>query len=106
MARGWKTVARKAAPAASFWLLIGLLAYLGISAAVKIEATETRLFFVVVVFVVAFAVASLAEHLLRDYVLTEIQATEIWPRWHSQFSEPMVYRQSVSYSYLVLPRPS
>jgi hypothetical protein len=77
---------------------------------IKIEATQTRLFLVGVIFAVAFGAAALLDHLLRDQVSTDTQPngepTEIWPRWHSQFSEPMVYRQSerVPYSYVVLPR--
>jgi hypothetical protein len=74
-------------------------------AIVKIEATQTRLFLVCVVFGVAFSAAVLLDHLLRDRVPTY---TQIWPRWYSQLSEPIVYRQPerVPYSYVVLPRPS
>jgi hypothetical protein len=79
---------------------------------IKIEATRTRLFLVVVVLVVALGAASLVEHLLRDYVPTDMspngEQTDVWPRWYSQFSEPIVYRSSdgAPYSYVVLPRPS
>jgi hypothetical protein len=91
---------------------MGLITYLGMSAVVTIEATGTRLFLAVVVLGVAFGAASLVERLLRDYLPTHAQSNdepiEIWPRWYSQFSEPLVYRRSdrVPYSYVVLPRPS
>lgn len=111
VARGWKIIARKAAGTIGFWFLMGLIPYFGISAVIKIEATGTRLFLVVVVFGVAFGAASLLERLLRGSVPTGIQPnvrrTEIWPRWYSGFKKPIVYRQSnhVPYSYVVLPRP-
>ena len=110
MARGGGNIAREAAQTAGFWLLMGLITYLGMSAVVKIEAI--RLFLVVVVFSVAFGAASLVARLLQDYVPTDTQPndepTEIWPRWYSQSSEPIVYRRSdhMPYSYVVLPRPS
>jgi hypothetical protein len=100
--------ARTAAFLASF----GLIAYFGIKAVIKIEATQTRPFLVCVVFGVAFGAAFLLDHLLRDQVPTDTQPngkpTEIWPRWHSRLRKPLVYRQSdrVPYSYVVLPRPS
>jgi hypothetical protein len=78
---------------------------------IKIEATETRLFLVVVVFGVAFGAASLVEHLLRNYAPADLQLkgqpTDIWPRWYLQRGEPLVYHRSdqVPYSYVVLPRP-
>ena len=90
MPRGWRIIARKATQAASFWLLISLIAYLGMSAVVKIEATGARLLLAVVVFGVAFGAASLVERILRDYASTDRQPngepTEIWAPWHSQFS--------------------
>jgi hypothetical protein len=49
------------------------LAFLGISAVLKIEATRTRLFLVVVVVGVAFSAAYFLERLLWDYVRTDIQ---------------------------------
>ena len=112
MPRGWRIIARKAAGTAGYWLLMGIITYLGMSAVVKIEATGTRLLLAVLVFGVAFGAASLLERILRDNVPTDIQPkgepTEIWPPWYSQFSEPMVCCRSdhVPYSYVVLPRPS
>jgi len=112
VARGWGNIARKAAGPAGYWLVLGLSTFLGMNAVIKIEPTGTRLVLVVVVFGVAFGAASLVEHLLRDYVPTDIQPngepTDIWPRWYSQHSEPLVYRRSdhVPYSYVVLPRAS
>jgi len=75
-----------------------------------VDRRDVRLFLVGVIFAVAFGAAALLDHLLRDQVSTGTQPngepTEIWPRWHSQFSEPMVCRQSerVPYGYVVLPR--
>jgi hypothetical protein len=43
----------------------GLIAYFGMKAVIKIEATETRLFLVIVIFCVAFAAATLLA-LVRD----------------------------------------
>ena len=112
MARRWVGIAREAARTAAFWASVGLIAYFGIKAAIKIEATQTRLFLVCVVFGVAFGAGALLDYLLRERVPTDTQPngepTEIWPRWYSQFSEPIVYRQSdrVPYSYVVLPRRS
>ena len=110
MARGWRIIARDVAQTAGFWVVLGLMTYLGMSALSKIEATRTRLFLVVVVLSVAFSAASLLAHLLRDCPPTEIQPngepTEICPRWYSHSSEPIVSRRSdrVPYSYVVLPR--
>ena len=60
------------------------------NAVIKIETTATRLV-LVVVFGVAFGAASLVEHLLRDFVPTDIQsngeATDIWPRWYLQIGK-------------------
>lgn len=98
MARGWQAIAREAARTACFVASFGLIAYLGMSTVIKIEATRTRLFLVVVVFGIAFGAASLLDHLLRDRVPTDTQPngelTEIWPRWYSQPSDPIVYRWS------------
>jgi hypothetical protein len=90
---------------------MGLITYLGMNAVVKIEAIRTRLVLVVVVFGAAFGVASLVAYLLQDRMPTDTwpndQWAEIWPRWFSQSSGPMVYRLSdqMPYSYVVLPRP-
>jgi hypothetical protein len=89
---------------------LGVIVFVGMTAVIKIEATETRLILVVVVFGVAFGAASLVEHLLRNYAPTDLQLkgqpTDIWPRWYLQRGEPLVYRRSdqVPYSYVVLPR--
>ncbi len=100
MARGWGTIARKAAGPACYWLVLGLIVFVGISLVIKIEATKTRLVLVVVVLLVAFGAASLVERLLS-------QGDEDWPRWHSQINNPTLYRSSddAPYSYVVLPRP-
>jgi len=71
--RAWRTVARKATPAALYWLVLSLITFLGMSAVIQIEATRTRLFLVVVVIGVAFSAACFVERLLRDYVRTAIQ---------------------------------
>jgi hypothetical protein len=108
----WASFAREAARTAAYLALFGLIAYFGMKAVIRIEATETRLLLVGVVFAVAFGAAVLVDHLSRDQVPTDPppkgQLTEIWLQWHSQLSEPMVYRQSdrAPYSYVVLPRPS
>jgi len=80
------------------------------SAVIKIEATGTRLFLAVVVFGVAFGTAYLLEHLLRavpNDIRPNGEPDEGWPRWHSHFSEPTVYRLpgDAPYSYVLLPRP-
>ena len=64
MARGWETIARKAAGPASYWFVLGLIVFVGMTLVIKIEATETRLVLVVVVLLVAFGTASLVERLL------------------------------------------
>jgi hypothetical protein len=93
---------------AGFWLVLGLITYLGMNAVIKIEATGTRLFLVVVVFGVAFGAASLLEHLLR-VVPIDIQPnggpTESWPPWLLTWQAPIVLRDRDSYSYIVLPQP-
>jgi hypothetical protein len=112
VARGWRNIPRKAAAPAGYWLVLGLITFLGMNAAIKIEATGTRLLVVVVVFGVALAGASLLEQLLRAYMPTDIkpdnEPTDTWPRWYLKFSEPIAYRQSdhLPYSYVVLPRPT
>jgi hypothetical protein len=101
-ARGWENITRDAAQTAGFWLLVGLITYLGINAVVRIEATGTRLFLAIAVFGVAFGAVSLLERRLRHGE----PADEGWPRWYSQFNSPTVYRSSdgAAYSYVVLPR--
>jgi hypothetical protein len=102
MARGWETIARKAAGPASYWLVLGLIVFVGMTLVIKIEATETRLALVVVVFAVAFVAASLVEHLL-----TRGEAADGGgPCWYLQLNNPMVYRSSddAPYSYVVLPK--
>jgi hypothetical protein len=86
--RGWGKFAREAARSVGFWLLVGLITYVGMNAVIKIEATGTRLFLVVVVLSVAFGAASLLERLLRHGE----PADEGWPRWYSQFNNPTLYR--------------
>ena len=109
MARGWRNIAREAARTVSFWLPFSLITYLGMIAAIRIEATRTRLFLVVVVFSVAYGAASLLERLLWDFVLTDIQPdgepTENWPQWLLTSLAPIVLRDRISYSYAVLPQP-
>jgi hypothetical protein len=75
MARGWGNIARKAAGPAGYWLVLGLITFLGMTAVIKIEGTGTRLFLVVIVFGVAFGAASLLEQLLRDYLSTTYRRT-------------------------------
>lgn len=110
MARRWVSFAREAARTAAYFTVFALIAYFGVKAVTKFEATETRLFLVGVVFAVAFTAATLLDHLLRDRVSSVTppnDEAEIWPRWRSQLSEPMVYRQfdRAPYGYVVLPRP-
>ena len=62
MARGWF---RDAVQTAGFWLLLGLITYLGMSAVVKIEGTGIRLFLAVAVFGVAFGTVSALERRLK-----------------------------------------
>lgn len=73
MAGALRTVVRKAAPVALYWLVLSLVTFLGISAAIKIEATRTRLSLVVLVVGVAFCAAYLLERLLRDHMRIDIQ---------------------------------
>jgi hypothetical protein len=81
---------------------MGLITFFGVSAVVKIQEPGTRLFLVVVVFGVAYGAASFFDHLFT----ANNESTEDWPRWHSQFNEPIVYRHIMPYSYVVLPQPS
>ena len=103
MARGWRTIARKAAGPASYWLVSGLIVFVGMTSVIKIQTTETRLVLVVVVFGIAFGAASLVEHLLRRGE----PADGCGPRWYLQLNTPTVYGPSDDkpYSYVVLPRP-
>src|SRR6201997_2453972 len=64
----WRTVARMVTPPALYWLVLSLVTFLGMSEVIKVEATRTRLFLVVVVVGVAFSAACLLERLLRDYM--------------------------------------
>ena len=102
MARQWGNVARRAAALAGYWFVLGLITFLGMNAVIKVEATRTRLFLVVVVIGVAFLAASLLEQLLRRRELPR----EDWPRWYSRFNHPMLYRSTADapYSYVVLPQ--
>jgi hypothetical protein len=111
VARGRGSIAREAARTACYVAAFGLIAYFGMKVVIRIEATKTRLFLVIAIFGLAFGAAVLLDHLLRDQTSADSQpkgeSNEIWPRWHSQVSEPTVYRQSdaAPYSYVVLPRP-
>jgi type IV secretory pathway VirB2 component (pilin) len=67
VARRWGNIAREVAGPTGYWLVLVLITFLGMNAVIRIEATETRLFLVVVVFGVAFGAASLVEHLLRIF---------------------------------------
>jgi hypothetical protein len=97
-----ENIARKGVAPAAYWLVLGLTTFVGLNAVIKIEATRARLFLVVVVIAVAFCAASLLEQALRRGE----PADENWPRWHSQFNNPVLYRSSddAPYSYVVLPR--
>jgi hypothetical protein len=94
VARALRTVARKATPAALYWLALSLVTFLGISAVIQIETTRTRLFLVVVVVGVAFSAACFLERLLRDYMRTDIQpngepsdVTGSLPKWLTRNKE-------------------
>ena len=73
MTGAWRTVARKATPAALYWFVLSLVTFLGLSAVIKIEATRARLSLLVVVVSVAFSAACFLERLLQDYMRTDIQ---------------------------------
>ena len=88
MAGAWRTVARKAMPAALYWFVLNLVTFLGLSAVIKIEATRARLSLLVVVVGVAFSAACFLERLLRDYMRTDMQpngeqsdVTGSLPKW-------------------------
>jgi hypothetical protein len=87
----WRTVTRTVTPPALYWLVLSLITFLGISEAIKVEATRARLFLVVVVVGVAFSAACLLERLLRDYLRTDVQpnaepsdVTGSLPKWLSR----------------------
>jgi hypothetical protein len=87
----WRTVARTVTPPALYWLVLSLIAFLGMSEAIKVEATRARLFLVVAVVVVAFGAACLLERLLRDYLRIDVQpnaepseVTGGLPKWLSR----------------------
>jgi hypothetical protein len=89
-----RTVARKAMPAALYWLALSVVTFLGISAVIPIEATRTRLSLVVVVVGVAFSAACFLERLLRDYMRIDIQpngessdVTGSLPKWLTRNKE-------------------
>ena len=73
MREAWRAIVRKATPSALYWLVLSLITYFGMSAVIKIEATRTRLFLVVVVMGVAFSAACFLEGLLRDRARTDVQ---------------------------------
>jgi hypothetical protein len=90
----WRTVTRTVTPPALYWLVLGLITFLGMSEVIKVEATRTRLFLVVVVVGVAFSAACLLERLLRDYLRTDVQSnaepsdvTGSLPKWLSRNKE-------------------
>ena len=88
--------------------VFGLITYLGMIVAVRIKATGTRLFLVVLVFSVAYGAASLLEHILWERKPTNVQPnsepTETWPRWLLRSRAPITLRDSISYSFVVLPQ--
>jgi hypothetical protein len=73
VAGAWRTVARKATPAALYWFVLSLVTFLGLSAVIRIEATRARLSLLVVVVGVGFSAACFLERLLRDYMRTDMQ---------------------------------
>jgi xanthine/uracil permease len=73
MARRWGSIAREPARTAVSFISFGLITCFGINAVIKIEATQTRLFLVCVIFGVAFAATSLLDYLWRDRVPTDTQ---------------------------------
>jgi hypothetical protein len=84
---------------------MGLITFFGVNAVIKIKETGTRLFLVVAVFGVAWGATTFVDHLLWENRNDE--STEGWPRWYSQFNEPIVrWADLTPYSYVVLPRPS
>jgi hypothetical protein len=103
MSQEWGSIGREAARTVGFLLLMGLITFFGVSAVVKIEKPVIRLLLVIAVFGVAFGATSFVDHSLW----AKNESTEAWPRWYSQFNEPIVRRADlVPYSYVVLPQPS
>jgi hypothetical protein len=95
--------ARKAAGPAGYWLVLGLIVFVGMTAVIKIEATRTRLLLVVVVLGAALGAASLVERLFQNSAPTDIR-----PLWSLHPGRPLLYHRSHHgpYTYVVLPRPS
>jgi hypothetical protein len=90
----WRTVARTVTPPALYWLVLGLITFLGMSEVIKVEATRTRLSLVLVVVGAAFSAACLVERLLRDYLRTDVQSnaelndvTGSLPKWLNRNKE-------------------
>jgi hypothetical protein len=67
-----QTIAWRAAPEALYWLVLSLVTFFGMSAAINIEDTRTRLSLVVLVVGVAFNAAYFLERSLRDYVWADV----------------------------------
>ena len=90
----WRTVARTVTPPALYWLVLGLITFLGMSEVIKVEATRTRLSLVLVVVGAAFSAACLVERLLQDYLRTDVQSnaepsdvTGSLPKWLNRNKE-------------------
>ena len=90
----WRTVAQTVTPPALYWLVLGLITFLGMSEVIKVEATRTRLSLVLVVVGAAFSAACLVERLLRDYLRTDVQSnaelsdvTGSLPKWLNRNKE-------------------
>jgi hypothetical protein len=106
----WGNIAGEAARSVGFWLILGLITYLGMNAVIKIEATGPRLFLAVVVFGVAYGAASLLEHVLRLLATRQSGRTEMrWPQWLLSRNSPVVQSKPNTGEptyYVVLPMPS
>jgi hypothetical protein len=90
----WRTVAQTVTPPALYWLVLGLITFLGMREVIKVEATRTRLSLVLVVVGAAFSAACLVERLLRDYLRTDVQSnaelsdvTGSLPKWLNRNKE-------------------
>ena len=90
----WRTVAQTVTPPALYWLVLGLITFLGMSEVIKVEATRTRLSLVLVAVGAAFSAACLVERLLRDYLRTDVQSnaelndvTGSLPKWLNRNKE-------------------
>jgi hypothetical protein len=90
----WRTVAQTVTPPALYWLVLGLITFLGMREVIKVEATRTRLSLVLVVVGAAFSAACLMERLLRDYLRTDVQSnaelsdvTGSLPKWLNRNKE-------------------